>query len=120
MEYFRGAVTSRHFFLHEALSSLKQLFFHPRFTFGDCGNVWIVIKAYINKLCGGTPTHLRIRVPGPITNFSGLSVALTKTQRKAAINAPTTMDKTHVNWRTGWKCTSTLRQAGHHSRLVHN
>jgi glyceraldehyde-3-phosphate dehydrogenase/erythrose-4-phosphate dehydrogenase len=38
-------------------------------------------------LFGETLTDLRMEVPSPITNFVGLNVTLTKTQRKAAINA---------------------------------
>jgi hypothetical protein len=44
------------------------------------------IKGCINQLCGETPTSLRIGVLVPLTNFAGLSVTPTETQRKAAIN----------------------------------
>jgi hypothetical protein len=47
----------------------------------------VLIKGYINQLCGETPTDLRMRVPLPSTNFVGLSVALSEAQRKTAINA---------------------------------
>jgi hypothetical protein len=47
----------------------------------------MLIKGYINRLCGETLAGLRMGVPAPITNFVGLSVTLTETQRKAAINS---------------------------------
>jgi hypothetical protein len=48
----------------------------------------MLIKGFINHLCGETPIDLRIGVPAPTINFGGTSVTSTKTQRKAAINAP--------------------------------
>jgi hypothetical protein len=48
----------------------------------------MIIKGYINWLCGETPTDLRMGVPVPTTNFDGLSLTVNETQRKAAINAP--------------------------------
>jgi hypothetical protein len=42
----------------------------------------------INQLCGQTPNDLRMGVSAPTSNFVSLEVTLTKTQRKAAINAP--------------------------------
>jgi hypothetical protein len=38
-ESFRGAVTSRHLFLHEDQSLPMQPFFHPRFIAADCDHV---------------------------------------------------------------------------------
>jgi hypothetical protein len=49
--------------------------------------MWILIKGHINHLCGEMPTDLRIGIPAPTTNFVGLTVTLTETQRKAAINS---------------------------------
>jgi glyceraldehyde-3-phosphate dehydrogenase/erythrose-4-phosphate dehydrogenase len=46
------------------------------------------IRGYINLLRGETPTDLRIGVPAPTINFVRLTVTLTETQRKAAINSP--------------------------------
>jgi hypothetical protein len=43
---------------------------------------------YINRLCGETPTDLRMGVPAPTNNFATLSVTLNETQRTGAINAP--------------------------------
>jgi cytochrome P450 len=48
----------------------------------------MLIKGYINQLCGETPTNLRMGVPAPITNFDDMSAAPTETHCKAAINAP--------------------------------
>jgi hypothetical protein len=87
-ESFRGDVISRQVFLQEESSLPKQLFFHPRFTASDCGRMWMLIKGYINQLCGETPSCLRMGVPAPKANFVGMSVTETETQRKAAINAP--------------------------------
>jgi hypothetical protein len=78
---FRDAVISRRFFLHQDTSLPMQLFFFPRFTTGDCGHVWMLIKGYIHQLCDETPTDLRMRAPAPTTNFVGLSVTLFDTQR---------------------------------------
>jgi hypothetical protein len=82
----RGAVISRQLFLHADSSLPKQLFFHLGFTAATCGHVWMLIKAYINKLCGELPNDLRMGVPAPTTNFVGLNVTLNETQRKAAID----------------------------------
>jgi hypothetical protein len=38
-------------------------------------------------MCGETPTDLRMGVPAHTTNFACLSVTLTETQRKVAINS---------------------------------
>jgi hypothetical protein len=63
-----------------------QLFLQLHFTAVDYGRVWMFIKGCVNQLCGETPTNLRIGVPVPLTNFAGLCVTPTETQRKAAIN----------------------------------
>jgi hypothetical protein len=60
----------------------------------------MLIKGYVNQLCGETPPLERMGVPSATTNFDGMTVTLTHTRRKVVINAPTSMDKTHVNWRT--------------------
>jgi hypothetical protein len=65
-----------------------QLFFHPRFIVADCGHVLVLIKGYINQLCGETPIDLRMGAPAPTTTFVGMSVMLHETHNKAAINAP--------------------------------
>jgi hypothetical protein len=59
---------------------------YPRFSSVDSGPVWLIIRGYINQLCGETPTDLRAGTPMPTTNLAGLPVTLTETQRKAAIN----------------------------------
>jgi hypothetical protein len=59
---------------------------YPRFKYVDFGHVWMLVRGYINKLCGQTPTDLRMGALVPTTNFVGLPVTLTETQRKAAIN----------------------------------
>jgi hypothetical protein len=56
-----------------------------RFTTLDYDHVWILIKGYINQICGENPTDLRMGVPAPTTNFDGLSITLIEMQRKAAI-----------------------------------
>jgi hypothetical protein len=47
----------------------------------------VLIRDYINQLCRQTPTDLRMGAPVATTNFVGLPVTLTWTQRKAAINS---------------------------------
>jgi hypothetical protein len=48
----------------------------------------MLIKGYVNHMCGETPTDLRMGVPALATNVVGLTVTLTETQREAAINSP--------------------------------
>jgi hypothetical protein len=61
---------------------------YPRFSSVDSGHVWLLIRGYINQLCGETPTDLRVGTPMPTRNLVGLLVTLTETQRKATINSP--------------------------------
>jgi hypothetical protein len=61
---------------------------YPLFTSVDSGPIWLLIRGYINQLCGETPTDLRVGTPMPTRNLAGLHVALTETQRKTAINSP--------------------------------
>jgi hypothetical protein len=61
---------------------------YPRLTSVDAGLVWLLIRGYINHLCGETPTDLRVGMPMPTRNLAGVPVTLTETQRKAAINSP--------------------------------
>jgi hypothetical protein len=62
------------------------IYSYSRFTSVDYSHVWLLIGGCINQLCGETQTDLRMGVPAPKNNFAGVSVTLTKTQRKAAIN----------------------------------
>jgi glyceraldehyde-3-phosphate dehydrogenase/erythrose-4-phosphate dehydrogenase len=48
----------------------------------------MMIKGYINELCGEKLTDLRMRVPTHTTNVAGMSVTMIETQQKAAISAP--------------------------------
>jgi hypothetical protein len=48
----------------------------------------MLIKGFINQFYGETPTDLRMRIPAPTTNFVGMIVTMTETQRKDAMNAP--------------------------------
>jgi hypothetical protein len=87
-EAFRGVVIYKQLFAHDRTSLARQLFFFTRFTTADSRHLWMLIKGYINKVCGETPSNLRMGVPVPTTNSVGLSVEVTKTQRKAAFKAP--------------------------------
>jgi hypothetical protein len=50
--------------------------------------MWMLIRGHINRLCGKTPTNLRMGVPASTTNFVGLTVTLIETtQRKVTINS---------------------------------
>jgi hypothetical protein len=46
----------------------------------------MIIKGYIKKVCGETPTDLRMGVSAPETNFDRVNVTPTETQCKCAIN----------------------------------
>jgi hypothetical protein len=48
----------------------------------------MLIKGYINRLCGERRIDLRMGVPAPTTKFAGMSVTPTETQRKASVNVP--------------------------------
>jgi hypothetical protein len=87
-ETFRRASITYHVLCHEDTSLPRQILFDSRFTIVDSSHVWMLIGGYINHLCGETPTDLRMGVSAPTTNFVGLSVTLTETQRKATINSP--------------------------------
>jgi hypothetical protein len=47
----------------------------------------MLIRGYINLLCGHTPNDLRMGALVPTTNFVDLPLTLTETQRKAEINS---------------------------------
>jgi hypothetical protein len=87
-ESFRRAVYTSHALFHDDTTIPRQFFMYPRFSPIDSGPVWLLIRCYINQLCGETPTDLRVGTPMPTRNFAGLPVTLTETQRKAAINSP--------------------------------
>jgi hypothetical protein len=61
---------------------------YPRFSSVDFGPVSLLIRGYVNQLCGEPPADLRVGMPIPTTNLAGLPATLTETQRKAAINSP--------------------------------
>jgi hypothetical protein len=66
----------------------RQSFMYSRFTSIDFGHVWLLIRGHINRLCGETPTDLRVGLPMPTRNLVELHVTLTETQRKATSNSP--------------------------------
>jgi ADP-ribose pyrophosphatase YjhB (NUDIX family) len=86
-ETFRRGVYTHQVLYHDDTSIPRQFLMYPRFTSLDCGHVWMLIRGYINKLCGQTPTDLRIGALVTTSNFTGLPVTHTETQRKAAINS---------------------------------
>jgi ADP-ribose pyrophosphatase YjhB (NUDIX family) len=87
-ETFRRAVYTSRALFHNDTTVPRQLFMYPRFSSVDFGPVWLLIRGYINQLCGETPTDLRVGMPVPTRNLAGLPVTLTETRRKAAINSP--------------------------------
>jgi hypothetical protein len=87
-ETLRRAVYSSHALLHDDTTIPRQFFMYSRFTSVDSGPIWLLIRGHINRLCGETPTDLRVGLPMPTRNMVGLPVTLTETQRKAAINSP--------------------------------
>jgi hypothetical protein len=59
--------------------------FYSRFSADDTRPLWTLVRGHINRVCGETPTNLRMGVPAPTNCFVGLlSVTLTQPQRKAA------------------------------------
>jgi hypothetical protein len=86
-ETFRRALTTNQLLCDEDKSISRQFLFYSRFSTANSGHVWMLIRGHINHLCGETPTHLRMGIPAPTTNFVGLTITLTKTQRKAASNS---------------------------------
>jgi 8-oxo-dGTP pyrophosphatase MutT (NUDIX family) len=87
-EIFLRAVYTSHALFYDDTSIPRQFFMYPRFSSVDSGLVWLLIRGYINQLGGETPTDLRVGTPIPTTNYAGLFVTLTDTQRKAAVNSP--------------------------------
>jgi hypothetical protein len=87
-ETFRRAMYTSQALFHDDTTIPRQFFMYPRFSSVDSGPVWLLIRGYINNLCGETPTDLRVGTPMPTTNLAGLPVTLTETQRKAAVNSP--------------------------------
>jgi hypothetical protein len=87
-ETFRPAVYTSQALFHDDTTIPRQFFKYPRFLSVDSGYVWLLIRGYINQLCGETPTDLRVGTPMPTRNLAGLRVTLTETQRKAAIKSP--------------------------------
>jgi hypothetical protein len=87
-EIFRRAVYTHQVLCYGDPSVPRRFFMYPRLSSVDYGHVLLLIRGYINQLCGHTSTDLRMGAPIPTTNFDGLPVTLTETQRKAAINSP--------------------------------
>jgi hypothetical protein len=87
-ETFCRAVYTHIPIFHDDTTIPRQFFMYPRFPSVDAGQVWLLIRGYINQLSGEGPTDLRVGTPMPTRNLAGLSVTLTETQRKAAVNSP--------------------------------
>jgi 8-oxo-dGTP pyrophosphatase MutT (NUDIX family) len=87
-ETFRRAVYTSQGLFHDDTTIPRQFVMNPRFSTVDSGLVWLLIRGYIDQLCGETPTDLRVGTPMPTRNLVGLHVTLTESQRKAAINSP--------------------------------
>jgi hypothetical protein len=87
-ETFRRAVYTSQALFHDDTTIPRQFFMYPRFSSVDYSHVWLLVRGHINRLCGKTPTDLRVGMPMPTRNLAGLHVTLTETQRKAAINSP--------------------------------
>jgi ADP-ribose pyrophosphatase YjhB (NUDIX family) len=80
-ETFCRAVYTHSPIFHDDTTIPRQFFMYPRFSSVDDGPVWLLIRGYINQLLG-------VGTPMPTRNLAGLSVTLTETQRKAAVNSP--------------------------------
>jgi 8-oxo-dGTP pyrophosphatase MutT (NUDIX family) len=66
---FRRAVYTSQKLFHDDTTIPRQFFMYPRFSWVDSGLVWLLIRGYINQLCGETPTALRVGTPMPTTNW---------------------------------------------------
>jgi hypothetical protein len=79
-----------------------EVFFHLRFA--AFTHVWMLIKGYVNQLCGETPTDdLHMGFPSHVTNFGELSGTLTEMQAIWLQLTPfTSPDKTRVSFKIGW------------------
>jgi 8-oxo-dGTP pyrophosphatase MutT (NUDIX family) len=86
-ETFRRSISTHQVLCYHDTSIPRQFSLYPRFTSVDFGHVWLLIRGYINKLCGVTPTNLRMGAHVPTTYFDGLPITLSETRRKAAINS---------------------------------
>jgi hypothetical protein len=101
-ETYPQAVTTNQLLCHEGTSLPRQFLFYPRFSTIDNCHVWMLIRGHINRLCGETPTDLRMGVPAPTTKFDGLTVTVNKTERKAEIIIPVTSQVvTRLNLKIG-------------------
>jgi ADP-ribose pyrophosphatase YjhB (NUDIX family) len=87
-ETFRRAMYTSHALCHDDTTTQRQFFMYPRFSSVDYGPLWLLIRGYINQLCGATPTDLRVGTLMPTTNLVALPVTFTETQRKASIDSP--------------------------------
>jgi ADP-ribose pyrophosphatase YjhB (NUDIX family) len=87
-ETIRRAVYTSHALFHDDTTIPRQFFIYPRFSLVDSGHVWLLIRGYVNQVCGEIPTDLRVGMPIPTTNLVGLLVTLTETKRKATANLP--------------------------------
>jgi hypothetical protein len=84
---------------------------YPRFSSADSGHVWLLIRGYINQLSGQTLTDLRVGTPMPTTNFVGVHVTLTETQRNASVNLP-------YQSRLAWGATATFSFARNYGKVL--
>jgi ADP-ribose pyrophosphatase YjhB (NUDIX family) len=78
---FRRVVFTNQVLCCDDPSIPRQFYMYPRFIAVDYGPVWLLIRGYINHLCGRTRTDLRIGASIPTTKFAGLPVTLTETPR---------------------------------------
>jgi 8-oxo-dGTP pyrophosphatase MutT (NUDIX family) len=62
-ETFRRAVCTSQALFHDDTTIPRQFFMYPRFSSVDSGHVRLLIRGYINKLSGETPTDLRVGTP---------------------------------------------------------
>jgi hypothetical protein len=84
----RAALYMSHALFHDDTTIPRQFFMYPRFSLVDFGPIWLLIRGYINQLCGETPTDLRVGTPMPTTKLDGLHVTLPETHRKKWVNSP--------------------------------
>jgi ADP-ribose pyrophosphatase YjhB (NUDIX family) len=86
-ETFCRSIYTHQVLCYDDTSIPRQFFLYPRFTSVDSSHVWMLIRGYIDHLCGVIPNDLRMGAHVHATSFARLLVTLTETQRKAAINS---------------------------------
>jgi hypothetical protein len=74
--FHRGLYTHK-VLCHKDASLPKQFLFYSWFTYVNYGLVCMLIRGYINQVCGQTPIDMRMGTPVPTTNFDDFTLTET-------------------------------------------